>query len=104
MGCRDGVFRLLSETAEAGSQGGASIQVGPGRRPFTTPPPPPQASKPGGEKSKGLLVELALMRDVNDQPAHAEQLARLRSLRGLEPDIEDAKQRLKAKEEAEKGA
>ena len=35
------------------------------------------AVKPGGAKSKGLLVELALMRGINDQPEHAEQLARL---------------------------
>ena len=35
------------------------------------------AAKPGGTKSKGLLIELALMRGINDQPEHAEQLARL---------------------------
>ena len=33
--------------------------------------------KPGGAKSKGLLVELALMRGINDQLVHAEQLAHL---------------------------
>ena len=34
------------------------------------------ATKPGGEKSKALLVELALM-GVNDQKEHAEALCRL---------------------------
>jgi len=33
------------------------------------------ASKPGGDKARGLLVELALMGGVNDQVEHAEQLA-----------------------------
>ena len=33
------------------------------------------ANKPGGEKSKGLLVELALMKGVNDRIEHAEQLS-----------------------------
>ena len=35
------------------------------------------ATKPGGDKARGLLVELALMRGVNDRPEHAEQLAAL---------------------------
>ena len=35
------------------------------------------ANKPGGDKSKGLLVELALMGGVNDQLEHAEQLRHL---------------------------
>ncbi len=33
--------------------------------------------KPGGDKARGLLVELALMRDINDQPEQAEALAHL---------------------------
>ena len=33
------------------------------------------ATKPGGDKARGLLVELALMGGVNDRPEHAEQLA-----------------------------
>ena len=35
------------------------------------------ARKPGGDKARGLLVELALMRGVNDQPEHAAALAHL---------------------------
>ena len=34
-------------------------------------------SKPGGDKARSLLVELALMHGVNDRPEHAEQLAHL---------------------------
>ena len=33
------------------------------------------ATKPGGDKARGLLVELALMDEINDTPTHAEQLA-----------------------------
>lgn len=35
------------------------------------------ATKPGGDKTKWLFVELTLMRGVNDQLEHAEQLAYL---------------------------
>ena len=35
------------------------------------------ATKPGGDKARGLLVELALMRGINDQRENAARLARL---------------------------
>jgi 23S rRNA (adenine2503-C2)-methyltransferase len=35
------------------------------------------ATKPGGAKARGLLVEVALMHLLNDRPQHAEQLAHL---------------------------
>ena len=35
------------------------------------------ASKPGGDKSRGLLVELALMEGINDSDEHADQLVEL---------------------------